>query len=80
MGISVYKRNFRNKEMNEVLRNALVARYEGDLAEATANIKVYLSNPAGIGEHSDIVGAINEQVEKGAAAQEKLEFVRSLDW
>jgi hypothetical protein len=39
-----------------------------------------LSHPAGIGEHSDIVGAINEQVEKGAAAQEKLEFVRSLDW
>ena len=66
--------------MNEILRQALIAKYNGDLAEANANITVYLTNPAGIGEHSDIIAAINEQVEKGANAKEKLEYMNSLDW
>ena len=61
--------------MNEILRQALIAKYNGDLAEANANITVYLTNPAGIGEHSDIIAAINEQVEKGANAKEKLEYI-----
>ena len=47
--------------MNQgIIREALKAKYVGDLAEAEANIRIYLSNPAGIGEHSDIIGAINE--------------------
>ena len=66
--------------MKEVLKRALVAKYTGELAEANANITVYLTNPAGIGEHSDIIAAINEQVEKGANAKEKLEYINSLDW
>jgi hypothetical protein len=65
--------------MKEVLKIALVAKYTGELAEANANIAVYLRNPSGIGEHSDIVAAINEQVEKGANAKEKLDFITSLD-
>lgn len=65
--------------MKEVLKRALVAKYTGELAEANANIAVYLRNPTGIGEHSDIVAAINEQVEKGVNAKEKLEFITSLD-
>ena len=65
--------------MKEVLKRALVAKYTGELAEANANIAVYLRNPSGIGEHSDIVAAINEQVEKGVNAKEKLEFITSLD-
>ena len=65
--------------MKEVLKKALVAKYTGELAEANANIAVYLRNPSGIGEHSDIVAAINEQVEKGANAKEKLDFITSLD-
>ena len=65
--------------MKEVLKRALVAKYTGELAEANANIAAYLRNPTGIGEHSDIVAAINEQVEKGVSAKEKLEFITSLD-
>ena len=45
--------------MNDDLRKALKLKYEGDLAAAKVNIKVYLNRPAGIGEHSDIVGAID---------------------
>jgi len=66
--------------MNQVIRDALKARYTGDLAEANANIKIYLRQSVGIGEHSDIIGAVNEQVEKAVHAQEKLDYVNSLKW
>ena len=66
--------------MNEYIREALKAKYTGDLAEAEANIRIYLRNSAGIGEHSDIIGAINEQVEKAVHAQEKLDYINNLEW
>jgi hypothetical protein len=66
--------------MNQDLRNALKLKYEGDLAAAKVNIKVYLNRPAGIGEHSDIVGAIDEEVTKASTAYEKLQFLNDLEW
>ena len=66
--------------MNEYIRNALKAKYTGDLAEAEANIRIYLRNSAGIGEHSDIIGAVSEQVEKAVHAQEKLDYINNLKW
>ena len=66
--------------MNEYIRNALKAKYTGDLAEAEANIRIYLRNSVGIGEHSDIMGAVNEQVEKAVTAQEKLDYINNLKW
>jgi hypothetical protein len=41
---------------------------------------VYLQHPVGIGEHPDIVGAIDEQIEKAANAQEKLDYIKSLSY
>jgi len=59
--------------MNEFLLAALRDKYKGEISVARANIDVYLKNPAGIGEHSDIVSSIDEQVVKLAEASEKLE-------
>jgi hypothetical protein len=56
--------------------DALIKKLEGEVAVAKANINVYLNNPAGIGEHSDIVEAIEVQVEKMAAAEEKIQSIR----
>jgi|TARA_R110000822_G_scaffold76716_1_gene184465 hypothetical protein len=66
--------------MNDVLRKALELRYAGNKASAEANIRVYLKNPAGIGEHADIVGAIDEQIEKAVNAQEKLNYIKALKY
>ena len=63
--------------MEKILREALIIKYEGEIAEANANIQVYLTNPVGIGEHPDIIAAIDEQVEKMAHAEEKLLCVRN---
>ena len=61
--------------MDQYLIDALKAKYQADMAEANANVQVYLNNPAGIGEHPDIVAAIDTQVELYAAAKEKLEVL-----
>ena len=52
--------------------NALRKLYESDIALAKANIQIYLDNPAGIGEHPDIVQAVDSQITLIAAAEEKL--------
>ena len=59
--------------MDQYLIDALKIKYEAQMAEAYANIQVYLNNPAGIGEHPDIIAAIDTQVEIYAQAKEKLE-------
>jgi|TARA_R110000796_G_scaffold19622_10_gene58804 hypothetical protein len=52
--------------------DALRKLYEADIAIAKANIQVYLDNPAGIGEHPDLVQAVDSQITKIAASEEKL--------
>ena len=56
-----------------MIMGALKARYEADIASAKANISVYLKNPAGIGEHPDLVAAVDGELTKLAEAEDKLE-------
>jgi len=63
--------------MADLLR-ALEKKYEGDIAVHTANNQVYQSRPAGIGEHPEIVQALDLEVAKLADAQDKLEAVKNL--
>jgi hypothetical protein len=55
---------------------ALQKKYEAEIAVAKANIQVYLDNPAGIGEHPDLVSAVDEQMTKLAEAEDKLESLQ----
>tara|TARA_R100000664_G_C2674500_1_gene85101 strand:+ start:120 stop:365 length:246 start_codon:yes stop_codon:yes gene_type:complete len=52
--------------------DALRKKYEHEILSARANIDVYLKNPAGIGEHPDIVAAVDSEMEKLASAEDKL--------
>ena len=71
--------NFRGKKMSigKELIEALADRYRGEIASAKANVKVYLENPAGLGEHPDVVAAIDTQIQLIANAQEKLDILNS---
>ena len=55
-----------------MLMEALVKKLEGEIAVAKANVEVYLKSSVGIGEHPDIVEAIETQVSKIAEAEDKL--------
>ena len=48
--------------MEATLIEAVKKHAEGHIAKHVANIEVYLINPAGIGEHSDIIEAIEEEL------------------
>ena len=61
--------------MREQLIKALLAHAQGDIAKHKANIEVYLRNPAGIGEHPDIIAAVDGQFQMIAEAKEKLELL-----
>ena len=41
--------------MKEILYKALESKYQAELAEGRATLEVYFTNPAGIGEHPQIV-------------------------
>ena len=51
-------------------------QYEADIAKAKANIQIYLDNPAGIGEHPDLVAAVDSQVDLIAHAEDKIEVIK----
>ena len=48
---------------------------EGEVAVHKANIEVYKTMPAGIGEHSDIVEAVIAELDKLSAAYDRLEMI-----
>ena len=62
------------------LKHALVKYYEGLIAKHRYNIEVYYKNPAGIGEHSDIIEAVDIELTKLVDAQDKLDAVRELNY
>jgi hypothetical protein len=61
--------------LKRALLDALEARYEAQISEADATVKIYLENSVGIGEHPQHIDEIDKQFEKIAAAQEKLEVL-----
>ena len=64
--------------MSNILLTALAKKLEGDVAIAKANIQVYQNQSVGIGEHPEIVQAIEMEVAKMAEAQDKLDTVNQL--
>lgn len=58
-----------------MLLEALTKKLEGEIAVAKANIDVYMQHSVGIGEHPDIVEAVETQIEKIAAADEKIQTI-----
>jgi len=62
--------------------HALKLRYEAQIAEAEANIQLYLSgtNLAAIGEHSDLMEEQDKWIEKLAAAKDKLDTLKSIEF
>ena len=63
----------------DYILEALKKKYEGDIAVAGANVAVYTHNAAGIGEHSNIVQAVDEQISLIAEAEDKLHVLEKWD-
>ena len=61
--------------MREQLIKALLAHAQGDISIHKANIEVYLANPVGIGEHSNIVEAIEQELDMIAKYQDQIDII-----
>lgn len=61
--------------MRDLILQAARAHAEGEVAVHKTNVEVYLNNPAGIGEHSDVVEAVIAELNKLAEADDRLEML-----
>ena len=61
--------------MKEQLIKAARMHAMGELERAKTNVMVYMNNSTGIGEHSDIVEAIQAELDKMAAAHDRMEML-----
>ena len=60
------------KQMVQALKNHAIA----NIHLHKTNIDVYFANPAGIGEHSDIMEAIQAELDKIAVHEDRLAILR----
>ena len=63
--------------VKKAILTALEARYEAQIAEADATIKIYLENSVGIGEHPQHIEEVDKQLQRIADAEEKLEALET---
>ena len=49
-----------------IIAEAMASYLLGKVQYHKANVRLYLEHPAGIGEHPDIMGAIEEELAKAA--------------
>ena len=59
----------------EKLKDALVKKYEADIADAEARLYVYFTNPVGIGEHPQHTEEMDNLVGQLTDAKDKLETI-----
>lgn len=62
--------------MKKELLEAFLKYTEGQREKHLANVKVYFENPTGIGEHSDIMEALEQEIEKVAKYDDMLNTAR----
>ena len=53
-----------------------LAHAQGDIEKHKANVEIYLTNPAGIGEHSNVLEAVEEELNMIAKYQDQIEVIQ----
>jgi len=63
------------KSLRTDILDALRAESEGKIQKARMNVEVYLHNPVGIGEHPDVLSAVQTNLDIIAEESERLEMI-----
>ena len=64
--------------MKNAIADSMMSYLKGKMKYHRANVLIYMNNPVGIGEHPDILGAIEEELAKAAEYAEKYETMSDL--
>ena len=62
--------------MREQLIRAVLAHAQGEIEKHKVNVNVYLENPVGIGEHSNIIEAIEQELDMIAKYEDQVEVIK----
>jgi len=62
--------------MREKMLQALKAHAIGHIKKHTMNVEVYLTNPVGIGEHPDVIDAVEKELDEIARYHDQLEVIK----
>jgi len=63
--------------MKQAILQALEDKYNAQISEADATIKIYLNNSVGIGEHPQHIEEIDKQLQKIVDAAEKIKELQA---
>ena len=62
--------------MREKMISALLAHAQGDIQKHKMNVEVYLANSVGIGEHSNVMEAIEEELNMIAKYEDQISVIK----
>ena len=62
--------------MKKEILKSLVSHAKGKINKHKANVHIYLQNPVGIGEHSDVMEAIESELNQIAIYEEQLQVLQ----
>ena len=63
--------------LRDNILNNQIKYYTGLIAKHQQNVEIYLNQPVGIGEHSDVMAAIDGEINAIAQAHEKIGIIDS---
>ena len=69
----------KGEKVKDIILDALRKRYEAQISEADATIKIYFERSVGIGEHPQHLDEVDKLLEKIANAEEKLEVIKEFE-
>ena len=61
--------------LREDILKSQITYYNGKIAKHKQNVEVYLTYPVGIGEHPDIMAAIESELSEISKAHEHIEVI-----
>ena len=61
--------------MREILLNAIKSYYIGNINKHLANVEIYLRTSVGIGEHSDIIEAMDKEIQQIGSYDDRLSMI-----
>jgi len=64
--------------VRDIFIDALVKKYEAEIAESKATLTIYLTNSVGIGEHPQHIEEMDKILNKIADSEHKLQIIKNI--
>ena len=65
------------KNLREEMINAAVKHAEAHVEKHRLNAEIYLTNPVGVGEHSEVMDEIEKQLDEMARYQDHIDILKN---